>query len=66
MKVSVLVLLLYFNEMEQMVDLNLKDFLGPRKAPRLIFLWAAKALQTPPGKQEVPDVTLPMMLQGLL
>lgn len=49
-----------------MVDLNLKDFLGPRKAPRLIFLWAAKALQTPPGKQEVPDVTLPMMLQGLL
>lgn len=26
MKVSVLVLILYFNEMEQMVDLNLKDF----------------------------------------
>jgi len=31
-KVSVLVLVLYFNEMKQMVDLNLKDFSGSQES----------------------------------
>lgn len=64
-KVSVLVLILYFNEMEQMVDLNLKDLQAPRNVPgSFLLLWAAKALWSPLGKPAVPNTWLLVMLQG--
>lgn len=63
-KVSVLVIILYFNEVEEMVDLNLKDFPGSQESTCVIllsvgfFLWPKPhgALQ---GNEQFPMLPCP-------